>query len=123
MARHHRSPHHLDDPLRLVLGLSAAQALGALLAAGAALGTWRLLGRSPHPSYQLTEARIFATGAAAAFVFLAAYALAGDRTEPYARQLWGYARRPRRHRPAPLAPAPQEDAHAPAPAPRPARAR
>ena len=102
MFRHHQSPRHLDDPLRPVFGLSVAQSAGVLLAVGAAFGTWKLLGHTPISGYLLTETRIFATGAVAALVFFAVYALAGDRTEPYARQLWGYARRAHRYVPIPL---------------------
>ena len=111
MFRHHQSPRHLDDPMRPVFGLSIAQAGGALLAIAAAAGTWRLLGRAAHPGPLLAEARIFATGAVAAAIFFAAYALAGDRTEPFARQLWAYARRPHHYVPSPLVTSPPEDAH------------
>lgn len=111
MFRHHQSPRHLDDPLRPVFGLSVAQSIGVLLAIGAAFGTWQLLGHAPIAGYLLTEARIFATGSVAALVFFAVYALAGDRTEPYARQLWGYARRAHRYAPGPLLTSLLEDAH------------
>ena len=102
MFRHHQSPRHLDDPLRPVFGLSVAQFIGVLLALGAAFGTWNLFVRMPLSGYLLTELRIFATGSIAALVFFAVYALAGDRTEPYARQLWAYARRAHHHVPSPL---------------------
>ena len=111
MFRHHQSPRHLDDPLRPVFGLSVAQSIGALLAIGAAFGTWKLFGQVPLAGYLLTEARIFATGSLAALVFFAVYALAGDRTEPYARQLWGYARRAHHYAPSPLLTSLLEDAH------------
>lgn len=111
MYRHHQSPRHLDDPLRPVFGLSVAQAFGALLAAAAAFGTWLLLGRLSAPAYALTEMRIFATGTIAALVFFAVYALSGDRGEPYARQLWAYARRGHHYAPNPLVTTQLEDAH------------
>jgi hypothetical protein len=109
MFRHHHSPRHLDDALRPVFGLSVAQSIGALLASGAAFGTWQLFGRAPHAGYLLTEARVFATGSIAALVFFAAYALAGDRAEPFARQLWGYARRVHHYAPSPLVTSVLED--------------
>ena len=102
MFRHHQSPRHLDDALRPVFGLSVAQSIGALLSLGAAFGTWQLFGQLSHPGYLLTETRVFATGSSAALVFFALYALAGDRTEPYARQLLGYARRGHHYAPSPL---------------------
>ena len=102
MFRHHQSPRHLDDPLRPVFGLSVAQAVGVLLAIGAAFGAWQGLGRLPIAGHLLTEVRIFAAGAVAALVFFAVYALAGDRTEPYARQLWAFARRSHHYAPSPL---------------------
>jgi hypothetical protein len=111
MFRHHQSPRHLDDPLRPVFGLSVAQSVGLLLALGAAFATWKLLGHLPIAGYALTEARITATGAVAATVFCAVYALAGDRSEPYARQLWGYARRAHRYTPSPLLTTLLEDPH------------
>ena len=111
MFRHHQSPRHLDDALRPVFGLSVAQSIGALLAIGAAFGTWQLFGHAPHLGYLLTEARVFATGSIAALVFFAIYALAGDRAEPYARQLWGYTRRGHHYAPSPLVTSVLEDAH------------
>ena len=102
MFRHHQSPRHLDDPLRPLFGLSVAQAAGLLLAIGAALGAWKLMGQVPLTGYLLNEARIFAAGAVAAFVFFAIYALADDHTEPFARQLWGFARRGHHYAPSPL---------------------
>ena len=111
MFRHHQSPRHLDDALRPVFGLSVAQSIGALLAIAAAFGTWQSLGSAPHLGYLLTEARVFATGSIAALVFFAIYALAGDRSEPYARQLWGYSRRGHHYAPSPLVTRLLEDAH------------
>jgi hypothetical protein len=111
MFRHHQSPRHLDDPLRPVFGLSVAQAIGALLAIGAAFGTWKLIGQIPLSGYLLTEGRIFATGSIAALIFFAVYALAGDRSEPYARQFWGFARRAHHYAPSPLVTSLLEDAH------------
>ena len=111
MFRHHQSPRHLDDPLRPIFGLSVSQSIGALLAIGAAFGTWKLIGKLPLSGYQLTEGRIFATGSIAALVFFAVYAMAGDRTEPYARQFWGYARRAHHYAPSPLVTSILEDAH------------
>ncbi len=111
MFRHHQSPRHLDDPLRPVFGLSVAQSVGVLLAIGAALGSWQLLGRLPITGHLLTEARIFAAGSVAALVFFAVYALAGDRTEPFARQLWRFVRRAHHYTPSPLLTSLLEDTH------------
>ena len=111
MFRHHQSPRHLDDPLRPVFGLSVAQSGGVLLAIMAAFGSWQLFGHMPLHGYLLTEARIFATGAVAALVCFTVFALAGDRTEPYAQQLWGYARRAHHAAPSPLLTSHMEDAH------------
>ena len=111
MFRHHQSPRHLDDPLRPVFGLSLSQSLGAVLAIGAAFATWKLFGQASRPTSLLAEVRIFATGSVAAVIFFALYALAGDRTEPFARQLWGYIRRPHHYVPSPLITSPPEEAH------------
>jgi hypothetical protein len=65
----------------------------------------------------LTELRIFTTGSIAAVVFFLVYALVGDRSEPYARQLWGYAHRAHAYAPSPLVTTLLEEAHDTAAAP------
>lgn len=112
MPRQFQSARYLDEPLRPLLGLSIVQGLGALLGAIAAFGTWRGFSLLPAGGSVLTEIRIFAVAAVAVLVYFAVDALAGGRSEPFARQLWAYCRRSHRYAPSPLITAPQEDRHA-----------
>jgi hypothetical protein len=100
MAHQHRTPRHLDDPIKPVLGLSIPQFAGAVLALLCGLGAWSVLGALPRSSTLLVELRIFLAGLVAAVLFFAAYVLAGDRSEPFGPQLWGYLRRAHRYTPA-----------------------
>ncbi len=99
MSRHHHTPRHLDDPVKPVFGLSIPQFAGAVLALLCGLGAWSVLGALPVQSALLLELRIFLAGLVAAVLFFAAYVLAGDRTEPFGAQLWGYLRRPQHYTP------------------------
>ena len=112
MPRQFQSARYLDEPLRPLLGLSIVQGLGALLAATAAFGTWRGFRLLPADGAVLTEVRIFAVAAVAVLVYFAVDALAGGRSEPFARQLWAYCRRPHRYEPSLLITAPREEHHA-----------
>jgi len=100
MSRHHRTPRHLDDPVKPVLGLSIPQFAGAVLALLCGLAAWSLLGALSLHGAVLLELRIFLAGLVAAVLFFVAYVLAGDRTEPFGAQLWGYLRRPHHYTPA-----------------------
>jgi len=100
MSRHHRTPRHLDDPVKPVLGLSIPQFAGAILALLCGLAAWSLLGALSFHGAVLLELRIFLAGLVAAVLFFVAYVLAGDRTEPFGAQLWGYLRRPHHYTPA-----------------------
>ncbi len=99
MSRNHRTPRHLDDPIKPVFGLSIPQFAGAVLALLCGLGAWSFLGALPLHGALLLELRIFLAGLVAAVLFFAAYVLAGDRTEPFGPQLWGYLRRPHHYTP------------------------
>jgi hypothetical protein len=99
MAHHHCTPRHLDDPVRPVFGLSIPQFAGAVVALLCGLGAWSALGVLPPSSALLVELRIFLAGLVAAAVFFGAYVLAGERTEPFGPQLWGYLRRAHRYTP------------------------
>ena len=112
MPRQFQSARYLDEPLRPLLGLSIFQGIGALLGAIAAFGTWRGFGLLPTGGAVLTEVRIFAVAAVAVLVYFAVDALAGGRSEPFARQLWAYCRRPHRYAPSPLTTTPQEEDYA-----------
>ncbi len=100
MSRHHHTPRHLDDPVKPVLGLSIPQFAGAVLALLCGLGAWSLLGALSLHGNVLLELRIFLAGLVAAVLFCVAYVLAGDRTEPFGAQLWGYLRQPHHYTPA-----------------------
>jgi len=102
MSRQHRTPRHLDDPIKPICGLSLPQFAGAVLALLCGLTAWSLLGALPARGGVLLELRIFLAGLVAAALFFGAYVLAGDRAEPFGPQLWGYLRRPHRYTPPPL---------------------
>jgi hypothetical protein len=95
MAHNHRTPRHLDDPLRPFYGLTIPQWGGVFAGIAATLVVGSLIG----PLHLVLQVALFVAGLPGMAVFLAVYTLADDRQEPFARQLGGYLRRPHRYAP------------------------
>jgi hypothetical protein len=95
MAHNHRTPRHLDDPLRPFYGLTILQWGGVFAGLAVTVAVVSLIGPL-HLSFQLV---LFVAGLPGVGVALTLYLLAADRQEPFARQLGAYVRRPHRYAP------------------------